>query len=236
MSSLTSAHALGPYDCKGHGTQRPAAAIQELVGSAAFPTKTPGGVYAKTLNYSPWVQPGSTVFAWSMLQQAGNAYLYGQIGWIEFGGGQRFTFVEANNSGTPTGTWWRMTMAPDPIGSSSYYTTLFNPYNPSDPTSRGNLTWQDNGVDPTGGWYYGTGWSPTEALVAGEIHNQADQMPGGVNQNETFTDTQIYKPAGPSGTWSAMAGTAFNEGPLPVLFGDTTPDSKTTRIWDTQCK
>ena len=54
---------------------------------------TPGGVYAQIYNYSPWVSgpADDTTSAWTMLDD-GPSWV--QVGWIEFPGTDRRTFVQ----------------------------------------------------------------------------------------------------------------------------------------------
>jgi GDSL-like Lipase/Acylhydrolase family len=59
-----------------------------------------GGVYADVLNCSPWVEPGSNVSAWVMLEQFGDANSHIQAGWLENSGGSRTTLVELQDGVT----------------------------------------------------------------------------------------------------------------------------------------
>ena len=56
---------------------------------------TVGGVYSDILNYSPWVQPGSTVTGWVMLTSSNSTWA--QVGWWEDSGGTRHTFVQVHD-------------------------------------------------------------------------------------------------------------------------------------------
>jgi hypothetical protein len=96
-------------------------------GSAYFAgwsrnSSTVGGVYSLILNYSPWVQPNSQVTAWTMLTLSNNNTKWAQVGWWEEAGGVRHTFTQY----TDNSTWHTLFLSPKAVGTSTYYTTLYD--------------------------------------------------------------------------------------------------------------
>jgi hypothetical protein len=87
----------GDYRLGDNGTQ-PAPTTGPTSGPGPFAPL--GGVYANVLNCSPWVEPGSDVSAWVMLQQFGDANSYVQAGWLENAGGRRTSLVELQDEVT----------------------------------------------------------------------------------------------------------------------------------------
>lgn len=149
------------------------------------------GVYSTILNYSPWVQPSSTVAAWSMLTQAGGGE-YAQVGWLEFAYGTRYTFAQwtVGSGGYQTKFW-----SPESTGS---YTTYVVDWTHSADT----FTFQLNGnsIDTEVSDFF-----PQEAQVMGEIQTLADQMPGGGNDSEDFSNTAWYV-----GGWGWFNGSPYD--------------------------
>lgn len=149
----------------------------------------PGGVYSNILNYSPWVQPNSVVVGWSMLNRGTTQWA--QVGWLEYAGGTRKTFVQWTTSPGVTQTKY---FNPQPTGQSTYYTVLYN-------NTPGKFTFQVNNSTIT---TETATFSPDSAQISGETKTLASQMPGGVYSGEVFGDSHIYL-----GSWSNFSGSNF---------------------------
>ena len=150
-----------------------------------------GGVYSTILAYNNYVSPSSNEdYAWVMLSNDAvnttsnpTASNYAQIGIIHSNpptsvfqveieytiGGVQQTAIPVNYTITPGNTYT--------------FTVLYNP-------STTNFTFYVNGTQQLqkGGF----GWTPYQAEIAGEVHNNADQMFGAIPSEETFTGDSIY--------------------------------------------
>jgi hypothetical protein len=177
------------------------------------PATTVGGVYSTILTYSPWVYSGSVVASWVMLNNDG--LNWAQVGWWELSGNVRNTFVQWTTSPghASTKTW-----APKSIGSYYKYTTLYN-------NTPGKFTFQvaDSTIDTET-----ASFTPNEAQVFGEIHTLGSQMPGAVQDHETFGSTNVD-----IGGWQAFNGTDYNSS--STYFGATHVSSTVFHIWDKTC-
>lgn len=174
---------------------------------------TVGGVYSDILNYSPWVEPNNEVMAWTMLNNGGSNWA--QVGWWEYAGGTRSTFVQWTTS---PGHWSTKFWTPQSVGSYSYYTTLYG-------NTPGDFTFEVNGstIDKET-----ASFTPNDAQNYGEIHTLADQMPGGYNANEVFKATNVY-----IGGWQSFSGTSTNSS--STYFGESNVSSTQRNIWDWAC-
>ena len=151
------------------------------------------GVWSSILNYSPWVQPGSSVLGLvALFDQIGSDYAF--IGWREDAGGQRETWWQWNgpySSGYGHGT-------AQPVGQHTNYTVY---------DSNANFTFQvaSQTVDTES-----PGFSPVSANVYGEIETLADQMPGAVQAPEDWNPANAYL----NGGWTGLnGGLWWNQGP-----------------------
>jgi len=90
---------------------------------------TYGGIGGDIVNYSPWVYNSSyegtrdATTQWVMLADT-LPDSWAQVGWLEYSGGGRHTFVEYVNSDYDVN--WLNTFAPYPIGDTENYQVLFN--------------------------------------------------------------------------------------------------------------
>jgi hypothetical protein len=179
------------------------------------PGTTVGGVYSDIYNYSPWVyyitSTTSYVSAWSLVD---DGYHYAQVGWIEEPHGARYVFTETFDRNGDNVRYF----SPEPINSQSYYTVLFN-------NTPGEFTFEVNGsvIDVSTAQF-----TPNDGQNYGETHSLADQMPGGYNQNEYFSNTHIWY----SGAWHNFSGTPHNDS---SHYGDSKPSSTEMLIWDWAC-
>ena len=82
----------------------------------------PGASVSDIYNYSPWVQPGSYAYAWTMLNNGGSNWA--QIGWEEAAYGTRYTFTQYTSS---PGVWHEYDFSAKPTGQSDQYAMLLNP-------------------------------------------------------------------------------------------------------------
>lgn len=130
----------------------------------------PGGVSAYILNYSPWVQTNSDVYAWTMLVGPNTGPTkqwenWAQVGWQEHAGGTRYTFVDWTDG--QGHAHWDHLGSPLPVGSYTQYVTQYD---------GAYFYMSANGVSYP---RQSAGWVPVEAEIEGEIHTLASQMPGG---------------------------------------------------------
>jgi hypothetical protein len=77
------------------------------------------------------------------------------------------------------------------VGDADYYTTLFDPTTPAGPTGQFNFMINNDVVVQLAGTF-----TPLGTQVASEIHAGGDQLAGGAQAPEHFTDTYAYWPAG----------------------------------------
>ena len=197
-----------------------------------------GGVYAKLLNCSPWVTPGSYVSAWIMLQQFGDGNDHIQIGWEEFAGGHRETLVElqdpADANENPSkpfencddrSTWHELWCAKSPIpaapiGTWTYYTIEYHPelnqfllYTQQAGESR-VLVARVSSVK----------FKPNMADLEGETHSTYDQMPGTASAPEVFEDAKVYNADGHG--WENFYGGDLYNGDSVSHLNTTFPGSQ----------
>jgi hypothetical protein len=216
---------------------------------AAYRLGKIGGVYARILNYSPWVHSGSDVSAWVMLQREHEAADHEQIGWIEGPNypksGDRNTLIEsahANTCSNPLGLFCgtyipreRCDLHPvelhcirplgtEPIGTYSVYTVLWN---------HAQFRFYVNGREVARSPAY---FEPNEAVLAAETHNLADQMPGTPTEPETFTDAHVYI----NGHWQPFHGEHDSDpadGFNPKRSGfHQSPNGEGFSVWDRNCE
>lgn len=199
--------------------------IPRFDGWQRTPGGTVGGVYSDIYNYSPWVhyyappftpQPASYVGGWVAIDGTPSP-AFGQIGWIEYPHGVRDIFTETRNSNGDAVHLF----PPEPINSQSYYTVLIN-------NTPGYLTYEVNGhgIDSEPALF-----TSNAGEVSGETHSYADQMPGGYNQNEYFTDTHIWY----SGAWHNFSGSLISNPPIDPAYGHSIVSSTELLIWDWAC-
>jgi hypothetical protein len=158
---------------------------------------TPGGVASYIYEYSPYVQPGSDlVVAYVMLWNHYYPDYYSQIGWYEAPGSVRKTFTEQGLG--ENGEYDRRLYAPLPIAGEYQYEVTYNPNN-----ANTAFNWYANGTNY--GSYPNT-FGPDQAEISTERHNNNSQTPGGVDENEYFTESRILNFS--TGTW---ANYSFND-------------------------
>ena len=192
----------GLYRLGDNGTQ---VAPTSGPSSGPGPFAALGGVYADILNCSPWVQPGSSVTAWVMLQQFGNGNDHIQIGWEEFAGGKRITLVElqdptdrTENPGKPFENcddpstlhelWCSSSPLPAaPVGTFTYYTILYQNnafllYMRQLGNTQPKLVAKVSNVE----------FKPNMASIFGETHSNYDQMPGTPGTPQVFESAEVF--------------------------------------------
>lgn len=150
-----------------------------------------GGIYAEIRNYSPWVDPNPDPHgytpastAWVMLQ--GNGAYWAQIGWLEIGGGHRWTFTQTHTPGTTP-----ITHLTDPRMTDhyTYYTVLYN----AGPPAKLTFQYRDSSQGtPTTIEAPLTSWVPYYGSLASEISTYSNQMAGSVSDTEGFYDAHWY--------------------------------------------
>ena len=190
-----------------------------FTGWVRSPGAVVGGVYASILNYSPWTSTSTVydnrVVAWTMLN-ASQTQLFAQVGWWAYPWGDQHTFYEYTD--TSGGSFIKHDITPEGIGTSSYYTVLYDP-------NQNIFTFQVQGVTIATA---PSTFVPNEAQIFGETHTLASQVPGGAFNPEVFADSQIYV----TGAWQAFSGVDASTNP----YGQISDVSNTQRkIWDTQC-
>jgi hypothetical protein len=192
-----------------------------------------GGIYGNIYNYSPYVYSSSSSDSdsqWVMLDHSGTDWA--QVGWIEFPGSVRHTFVQFNDPGVDS---WTNYFAPFTINSDPEYEVDYNPSCPH----VGCFAFYANGT-----WLTGTGHSftPDDAQSAAEIHDKASQIPGGYNNTSYALNLHVYYNAGASGSWHSMNGhnTAVDQSGNPApswdnVSGNGTNGNSSYSSWDSAC-
>jgi hypothetical protein len=188
--------------------------VNGFAGWYRVPGGTVGGVLADIYDYSPWVNNGVGVSAWTMLNNGGQ---YAQIGWVEYLYNYRVTFVQFTHDGTYTENEYFGSAA----GQTHRYTTLYNNI-PGDFSFlySGSLMEHDHAT-----------FVPNEAEMHGENQTAANQMPGAVQLHETFRNAQIWF----NGAWNSYAGSRTIQ-PFGTPYYNVTSSSATSAdIWDSAC-
>lgn len=196
-----------------------------------------GGIYGTIDNYSPYVKSSSSedfTSQWVMLAYSGTKWA--QVGWTEYPGSQRNTFVEFQDPGV---SGWDNYFPPYAINSSIKYQVTYQPTCPSDTC----FSFFANNTSPQlAGTKYN--WTPNDAESFAETHDQASQVPGGYFNPSSASDLHVYYNAGSSGSWNNMDGHDYTEtnhggpGTGPSwdnvsnngLYGNTSYDT-----WDSTC-
>jgi hypothetical protein len=189
------------------------------------------GIYARVLNYSPYVGPNSDpgTSAWVMLSYCSahlqcDPYKYAQIGWLEppgvaYGQPGRVTLIQVN----PGSLTSSQTCGTNAAGGGDGLQCF----------SRNNGTTAAQTPEPLGTYtYYTVLWSnepdsftfyvngqrvakwrapfvPNFAIAVGEIHSTLSQMPGDATVPEVFSDVHVFR----NGAWvpfTPTSGTASN--------------------------
>ena len=152
-----------------------------------------GGGYSNILNYSSWVQPGSRTVAWVGLSKDPSTAEWAQVGWHEYPGDVRNTFVQWT-----VGPGQYITPhlpAAEPVNAYTYYTVLWN-YEP------GKFTFYAAGRRLEG---VNASFTPNQGENFGEIKTLASQMPGGYSNPEYFSDTHVWY----ANAWRNFDGSVF---------------------------
>lgn len=173
-----------------------------------------GGVWAQLNNYSPWVQPGYSSFAYTMLRSVGGSQ-YAQVGWEEQASGTRYTFLEWTHDGTYT----RHRRTAEPTDALTNYTVLYA-------NSPGQFTFQVNGST----WETQTAqFSPTASEIMAEVQTAASQMAGAVNKHQNLYSAHKWQ----NGGWIAYGGTVFNS--TSSWYGNYKSSTYQDTVWDLSC-
>lgn len=142
--------------------------------------------------------------AWVSLVKNGQN-LWGTTGWEELDLGERHDFYEIFYS---PGRKVSRALPPQPIGSWTYYTVLYDPNN-------SRVSAYINGVLKTA---VVVSWIPDRYESGGEMWSLADQMPGGYAVHEEFTEFRIWRPAGPTGALATTSHELAGQERLPAVF------------------
>lgn len=179
------------------------------------PGGTVGGVYSTIDNYVGYVYGESDVSLWPLVFNT-TSDRYAQDGWVvdPYLGLQEVFTEYVNSSGDNVATYYDF-----PVGASTTYTVLYN-Y-----PSSGMVTFEAAGSELA---QVSVDFTPNAGQVMGEIHNYADQMPGGTGNHEEMTGGGIYY----SGGWHAFSGSAYNSG---SYFGNSIKSTTRVDIWDPKC-
>lgn len=143
---------------------------------------------------------------------------WAQVGWWKLPGGARRAFVQWTDN---AGHWFTETFAASPIGQTPNYETIYNPgANPKFLFERNNaVLWQANAL-----------WQPATVQTMGEVHNRADQMPGGVTAQLFLMEAHYTMGAG----WININGPAFNSD--WNQYGTIKVTEEFYAIWDKKCQ
>lgn len=162
---------------------------------------------------APWVQRGSVVASWVMLDSWAS---YAQIGWLEDPGGYRYTFWQAVSS---SGQLYQdTTILPFQVGTTQHYEVLYN-------NTPGKFTLY---IDGTLYQTLSLGFTPSQAQNYGEVHNKKDQIPGSQSTLEVFSNAHVY-----SGGWQKFNGAAYDE--ATSWWGNDPYSTTQDWIWDNRC-
>jgi hypothetical protein len=219
------------------------------------PFTTFGGASTYTNTYSPYVAASSTsVSAWSMVGDGGGDY--SQVGWLEHpgsvNGSQRWFFVQSKGPGigdNSDAVTLLLTFSPythPALGSWHTYTSLYqDTWGGAVPSNA--LSWSIDGslvVDANGNPYYQVPnqWHPNTALIYGETHSNASQMPGDIQTPVDFQQSGFYA----NNQWQVMnngMGTGLPANDVSTIgviadtpwYGDQPISSNELKIWDWSC-
>jgi hypothetical protein len=196
-----------------------------------------GGAQGDIWNYSPWVAPVggyhlNFVTSWAMIttdHPYGVDAGYAQVGWIEFSGGERDTYVQEHDYGGGRRT---ILYSPQGVNTYTYYDVFYDP-------NSNSVTFQVAGSG-LGETYHPSNWKPGEAQVSGETLSLADQMPGGHGSASNYEDlfwSEYYY----NGAWQYFnPGAQFfiadqNGTDQSPYFGEYTWNSRSISIYDKAC-
>jgi hypothetical protein len=187
------------------------------------------GIRANIFQYSPYVynSGGGTDVA---------TQYWAQVGWIEFPGGLRYTVVQFRDPQYPQGGF-SDTYPSWPINSTIGYKVTYNPACPVN-----CFDFYDNySATPL----IGTDWGfmPTDAQAFSEIHDQASQIPGAVQDPSQTSGIQVADTSS-SGSWYNMLGitAAYSgaNGGTPPAWDKVSPVGTSYwnyyNSWDTACQ
>ncbi len=201
------------------------------IGAEQQPGVEVGGVKGYIYNYSPWVSstdnPGVT--QWVMVT---NGPSWAQVGWREFPGSQRDTFVQFN---IPNERSWTNSFPAYPINSNIEYAVTHDPN-----CTVHCFTFYANGRQLTDSNY---NFAPGYGEAAAELNTQADQVPGGYNDPSPVSSLQIFMPAGSNGSWNTFTGSTFattTGGASAPSWANISPSPGTSpngyySTWDSAC-
>lgn len=181
-------------------------------------------VLGDIFQYDTYVPSGHHASAWVMLQNYINyRCCYAQIGWLEdFSTGTKYR--EGFTQWTHDATYTTNVFPNDaPPGQTTRYQVFFN---------KGGFAYWDfyeNGnlidAEPEA-------FIPTSAYVAGETDDLVDQMPGGTNAPETFSNLGYMQ----NDSWGSLYGSQlFNPTSDKQYFGAAYNGVNQLRIWDKAC-
>ena len=191
-----------------------------------------GGIYGNIFEYSPYVYDSSNsadgedyTSQWIMLDNGND---WAQVGWFEYPGNERYTWVEFNDPGHSSWDNWFPSYS---INSTIKFQITYQPTCPSDTC----FSFFANNTSPqlTGSKY---NWTPTDAQSNAETHDQASQIPGGYDDlpNSGASNLHVYYPAGSSGSWYTMSGetaTSWSGGSGSAPSWVNVSDPGTTQTW-----
>ena len=186
-----------------------------------------GGVQSSIYDYSPYVSSsdGTGVGSWVMLANGSD---WAQIGWYEQPDSVRGTIVQLTQNGTPLWTNYDKGDS-DAINTWSTYKVTYSSSGPN----YFSFYLDGNGVTSS----QRNVFTPNQSQLGAEIHNYADQFPGGSNNHEQFTSSETYWPNGSGGSWKTYSGSGSA---VPYSFmnispGSGNPVSSDLNTWDSAC-
>jgi hypothetical protein len=190
-----------------------------------IPSFSLGDVAANVLEYDPYMSGLSSngvagaTSAWVSIDNNNTPSQYGQIGWIKYSDNSRHSFLEYTDSGAGVHD---MIWAPSPPGNTTPYEVWWDAGNQ-------RLDYFANGLLYYQGIRY---FTMRRATVAGEIHDNSDQMPGGYVGHEQFTNATV---ADLSNTVYNFDGTPGLNPSFTTFAGSSKPSSTEIDVWDTAC-
>ena len=172
-----------------------------------------GGAGANIQEYYPYVYAGESV-AWSMIDR-GTAN-WAQVGWDQFSGTTRYLFMQHTYGGQS------YTLRMGALGGS------INRYTVTSNNANLTVSYYDNGSLITTD---NVDWTADTAQFASEITNQANQVAGGRNSPEMFTNSKVYSNS--AGAWVIMGGSAGNTN--GAISGSVDGQNGQEETWDQAC-
>lgn len=200
-------------------------------GWAQDPGARIGGIWSKILNYSPWVWPETVGVlindATGAVQLSDDHGDIWQLGWEEWPYGNRYTlecFAQPNSSGGYDNVCVDNTAPAQPVDAFTEYKIEYDntPYEFTYFIDNAQIDGVPTDFDQL---------MPLNSAVQGQILTVSDQMPGGYDVPEQFTDTNWWYPS----SWQPYNAQQNIHHSPANLFGNQPVSGTQDNIWDWGC-